>query len=143
MAYLAHGPGANQPPPMSRIVDDGAVELEDSTVRDITALSCSGAHIPTGLCALVATGAAANVAIAASGVPSAPAAVYKDAAGKKVASVHSAESSNVIVISFDQHSVFHANWLEQVLCAQTQLKEYATRSCVCPLWKALKTFAEQ
>ncbi len=123
MAYLAHGPGANLPPPMSRVVDDGAVELEDSTLRTIMPLDCSSSTPPQGRVVIAGEGVASSVAISAVAAKQPAAAVYKDLHGKVVASIHEVSAADIVVIAFNPHANFHASWVEQILNAQEAKSE--------------------
>jgi len=108
---------------MSRIVDDGAVELEDSTLRTVEELACAALSVPQGKVLLVAHGVAASIAIAAAGAAAKPAAVYTDGKGVKVVCIHTTTSDELLIIKFAQHTAFHASWMQQVLADQPGLAE--------------------
>jgi hypothetical protein len=116
MAYLAHGPGANLPPSMSRVVDDGALELEDHLIRNVPSLS-SPSSAPFKAQSLVfASGTAASVAKSATQA-SAAVYVFKSSDGKNICEVCFTSDEHTSVLSLSSRVGFYTSFVETILAS--------------------------
>ena len=98
MAFLPYGPGADKPEPMSRVVDDGAVELSDTTVRALPSAEMEGSMPASPAVMVVGCGVAGAVLLGALSASKAASASLL-VGGDTVCTVHDTAREGTVVVN--------------------------------------------